>query len=170
MEDCKSELHKLLLEDVSLKLLFAIVLRWHHTQRLAGASLLVFANKQDIPGSMNELEIQDVCSCFQSITVWYMLNLPFISKVLDLPSIKSHNWRIWPCSAMTGDNLIKGLDWVVEDVARRLYYSSTLVQGSNAAKAPATWILRLVPLRNRDVYVWYRAVYTCSITRLFSRL
>jgi len=88
MQDCKEELHKLLLED-----------------RLAGASLLVFANKQDIAGSMNDREIRDI---------------------LDLTSIKSHNWKILPCSAVTGANLLDGLDWVVGDVASRLYYSSTV--------------------------------------------
>lgn len=45
-------------------------------------------------------------------------------KALDLPGIKSHQWRIQPCSAVTGDNLFKGLDWVVDDVGTRLYYSS----------------------------------------------
>lgn len=29
---------------------------------------------------------------------------------------------------MTGENLVEGLDWVVGDVARRLYYSTTVVQ------------------------------------------
>ncbi|TFK56284.1 GTP-binding protein [Heliocybe sulcata] len=87
MRDCRDELHALLLED-----------------RLSGASLLVFANKQDIQGSMSDGEIR---------------------AALDLDSIKSHNWRIWPCSAVTGNNLLTGLDWVVNDVAGRLYYSST---------------------------------------------
>ncbi|TFK22196.1 GTP-binding protein [Coprinopsis marcescibilis] len=89
MEDCKQELHSLLTED-----------------RLAGASLLVFANKQDLPGSMSDSEICDA---------------------LDLRSIKSHHWTIWACSAVTGANLVTGLDWVVNDVANRLYYSSTSV-------------------------------------------
>ena len=26
---------------------------------------------------------------------------------------------------MTGENLVEGLDWVVDDVASRLYYSTT---------------------------------------------
>ncbi|KAF8351084.1 GTP-binding protein [Amanita rubescens] len=90
MQDCKSELHALLTED-----------------RLAGASLLVFANKQDIHGSMNDTEI---------------------SEALDLESIRTHHWKIWPCSALTGDNLVQGLDWVVDDVATRLYYSTTTTQ------------------------------------------
>ncbi|KAJ7666500.1 GTP-binding protein [Mycena rosella] len=87
MKDCKEELHTLLLED-----------------RLAGASLLVFANKQDLQGSMTDVEIRDA---------------------LDLRSIKSHHWKIWSCSAVTGENLVTGLDWVVADVAGRLYYSTT---------------------------------------------
>ncbi|ETW84438.1 hypothetical protein HETIRDRAFT_381968 [Heterobasidion irregulare TC 32-1] len=87
IQDCKEELHSLLLED-----------------RLAGASLLIFANKQDIFGSMTDDEI---------------------TEALELQSIKSHEWKIWPCSAVTGKNLIEGLDWVVNDVAGRLYYSSS---------------------------------------------
>jgi hypothetical protein len=40
-------------------------------QRLAGASLLVFANKEDLPGSMTDAEIRDV----------------WLSFLLPLPSI-----------------------------------------------------------------------------------
>ncbi|EPQ59729.1 GTP-binding protein [Gloeophyllum trabeum ATCC 11539] len=97
MKDCRDELHSLLLED-----------------RLAGASLLVFANKQDIQGSMSDEEIR---------------------HALDLDSIRSHNWRIWPCSAVTGNNLVTGLDWVVGDVAGRLYYSSTVGEANRAMTA-----------------------------------
>ncbi|TDL29016.1 ARF/SAR superfamily [Rickenella mellea] len=100
MQDCKEELHKLLQED-----------------RLTGASLLVFANKQDINGSMTDAEIRDA---------------------LDLPNIKSHNWKIWPCSAVTGKNLVTGLDWVVGDIARRLYYSATMIPSSVAGDVVAT--------------------------------
>ncbi|KAF8554091.1 GTP-binding protein, partial [Imleria badia] len=92
IHDCKEELHNLLLED-----------------RLSGASLLVFANKQDIQGSMSDEEIREL---------------------LDLPGIKSHHWKIWPCSAVTGQNLVAGLDWIVHDVAHRLYYSSTAASSS----------------------------------------
>src|SRR5882724_5272656 len=69
LPDCKEELHSLLLEDVgtvythfliifSTKLFYKLL---ETQQRLAGASLLVFANKQDIQGSMTEHEIQEVC-------------------------------------------------------------------------------------------------------------
>ncbi|KAF8628159.1 hypothetical protein AX17_006029 [Amanita inopinata Kibby_2008] len=98
MQDCKQELHALLTED-----------------RLAGASLLVFANKQDIQGSLSVSEI---------------------SSALDLESIRTHHWQIWPCSAMTGENLVQGLDWVVGDVATRLYYSTTTAQGRTTHVSP----------------------------------
>ncbi|KZT13174.1 ARF/SAR superfamily [Laetiporus sulphureus 93-53] len=88
MQDCREELHSLLLED-----------------RLAGASLLIFANKQDLQGSLTSAEIRNA---------------------LGLLSIKSHHWKILPCSAVTGENLVEGLDWVVDDVARRLYYSTAI--------------------------------------------
>ncbi|KAL5508580.1 ARL2 [Sanghuangporus vaninii] len=100
MSDCKEELYKLLTED-----------------RLAGASLLIFANKQDISGAMTSTEIRDT---------------------LGLPSIRSHSWRIWSCSAMTGENLVEGLDWVVGDVAQRLYYSTTVVQPSTSSSIATT--------------------------------
>lgn len=61
MADCKQELHALLMEEVILfkskrnrKFYFTF------TQRLAGATLLVFANKQDIPGSLSSEEIRQV--------------------------------------------------------------------------------------------------------------
>ncbi|KDN48100.1 hypothetical protein RSAG8_03116, partial [Rhizoctonia solani AG-8 WAC10335] len=84
MENCREELHALLQE-----------------QRLAGASLLVFANKQDIMGSMSDAEIKEA---------------------LDLPSIRSHHWKIQPCSAVTGENVQAGLEWAVSDVAKRVYW------------------------------------------------
>ncbi|KAI9281590.1 ADP-ribosylation factor family-domain-containing protein [Sporodiniella umbellata] len=83
LNDCKKELQQLLQEE-----------------RLAGATLLVFANKQDITGALSEKEIKDV---------------------LELEDIKSHHWAILACSAVTGCNLLKGMDWVVNDVASRIY-------------------------------------------------
>ncbi|KIM84027.1 hypothetical protein PILCRDRAFT_6871 [Piloderma croceum F 1598] len=110
MQDCKEELHSLLQEDVRILELDQVVVDFVillGTQRLAGASLLVFANKQDIRGSMTDTEIRNA---------------------LDLRAIRSHHWKIWSCSAVTGDHLLEGLDWVVDDIASRLYYSSTTTQ------------------------------------------
>lgn len=87
MSDCKEELFGLLTED-----------------RLAGASLLIFANKQDIKGALSIQEIHEA---------------------LSLGSIKTHRYKVLPCSAMTGENLVEGFDWIVNDIASRIYYSST---------------------------------------------
>ncbi|KAH7105268.1 GTP-binding protein [Auriculariales sp. MPI-PUGE-AT-0066] len=86
LDDCRTELHSLLQED-----------------RLAGASLLVFVNKQDIPGSLTDVQIREA---------------------LQLDSIKSHQCKVQPCSAVTGDNLLVGLNWVVDEVGHRLYYTA----------------------------------------------
>lgn len=71
-----------------------------HVQRLSGASLLVFANKTDVAGCMTGDEILEA---------------------LKLNSIRTHQWHILRCSAMTGENLNEGLAWVVEDAKARLF-------------------------------------------------
>ena len=83
LEDCKKELHGLLQEE-----------------RLVGATLLVFANKQDISGSLSSDEIK---------------------QILDLDSIKSHHWQIIGCSAVTGARLLDGIDWLINDIASRIF-------------------------------------------------
>jgi len=40
---------------------------------------------------------------------------------LRLDDITTHKWTILPCSAMTGENLFEGLDWVVQDAKDRLF-------------------------------------------------
>ncbi|EXJ92315.1 ADP-ribosylation factor-like protein 2 [Capronia epimyces CBS 606.96] len=69
-------------------------------ERLAGASLLVFLNKIDVNGCMSVEEV---------------------TRALELDRILTHHWVVVPCSAMTGENLEKGLDWVVQDAKDRLF-------------------------------------------------
>ncbi|KAF4119274.1 ADP-ribosylation factor-like protein 2 [Geosmithia morbida] len=83
IDDCRDELQGLLQEE-----------------RLAGASLLIFANKTDVEGCMPEEEIL---------------------SALQLESIRTHQWRVLRCSAMTGKNLTEGLAWVVADAKKRLF-------------------------------------------------
>ena len=83
-QNCHEELHKLLQEE-----------------RLAGATLLVLANKQDLPNAANRSEIAE------------LLRLDEISQ--------SHHWKILPCSAVTGHNLVAGFDWLLEDVGSRVF-------------------------------------------------
>eukprot|EP00052_Salpingoeca_macrocollata_P015075 m.119498 g.119498 ORF g.119498 m.119498 type:complete len:185 (-) comp19544_c0_seq1:60-614(-) len=83
MQDCRHELAQLLQEE-----------------RLAGAPLLVFANKQDLPGALTSQQI---------------------AEVLELENIHSHHWRIQACSAVTGESLLAGMDWMLDDIASRIY-------------------------------------------------
>ncbi|GLE05939.1 hypothetical protein PINS_up021566 [Pythium insidiosum] len=85
LEDCKTELKKLLTQE-----------------KLAGATLLIFANKQDLPGALSVAEIADA---------------------LDLRSeqFSTRHWNIVSCSAVTGDGLIDGIDWLVADIASRIF-------------------------------------------------
>ncbi|XP_020257943.1 ADP-ribosylation factor-like protein 2 isoform X2 [Asparagus officinalis] len=84
LEDCRMELENLLKEE-----------------RLSGASLLVFANKQDIQGALTP---------------------PEITKVLNLEALdKTRHWKLVGCSAYTGEGLLEGFDWLVQDIASRIY-------------------------------------------------
>ncbi|KAK0737112.1 P-loop containing nucleoside triphosphate hydrolase protein [Apiosordaria backusii] len=69
-------------------------------ERLSGASLLVFANKTDVEGCMTGEELKEG---------------------LKLDEIRTHQWNILRCSAVTGYNLKEGLAWVVEDAKARLF-------------------------------------------------
>ncbi|CAP68422.1 uncharacterized protein PODANS_7_2700 [Podospora anserina S mat+] len=69
-------------------------------KRLSGASLLVFANKTDVEGCMTAEELKDG---------------------LNLDEIRTHQWNILRCSAVTGQNLKEGLAWVVDDAKARLF-------------------------------------------------
>ena len=69
-------------------------------QRLAGASLLVFANKQDIEGALTS---EEIC------------------EELELDAITTRHWRICGCSAFTGAGLAGGVDWIVQDIASRIF-------------------------------------------------
>ncbi|VDN95519.1 unnamed protein product, partial [Brugia pahangi] len=83
MDDCKRELGSLLVEE-----------------RLAGASLLVLANKQDLSSSASSEEIEEL---------------------LGLRNLKSHHWNIYGCSAFTGENLLEAIDWLCVDISSRLF-------------------------------------------------
>ena len=83
LQDCKKELHALLKEE-----------------RLAGASLLMFVNKQDLPKALSPEQI---------------------AKILDLKVMKSRHHHVQKCSAVTGNGLMKGMDWIVADIASRIF-------------------------------------------------
>ncbi|KAI9741740.1 MAG: hypothetical protein M1834_000126 [Cirrosporium novae-zelandiae] len=86
IDDCREELAGLLLEE-----------------RLMGASLLIFLNKTDVQGCMNEEDIQEGM------------------QGLKLDNIRTHKWAIFSSSAVTGFNLKEGLGWVVQDAKDKLF-------------------------------------------------
>lgn len=83
LETCATELHDLLKEE-----------------RLAGASLLVLANKQDLAGALSSKEVENA---------------------LELSKIKTHNWALYPVSAVRGDSMMEPFDWLVKDIGSRIY-------------------------------------------------
>lgn len=89
METCRDELFSLLNEE-----------------KLAGASLLILANKQDIAGALSSEEIADILQL--------KVNKNFSKR----------HWSILPCSAVTGDGLVGGMDWMTDDIANRIFMLS----------------------------------------------
>jgi len=85
LQDCKRELHELLKEE-----------------RLAGASLVLFLNKQDIPTALPPTEVAAVLE---------------VDKLRD----QRRHVHVVVCSAKTGEGLLEGVDWLVDDVAARAY-------------------------------------------------
>jgi len=63
---------------------------------LSRSALLVFANKQDQPGALAVDEI---------------------TSTLRLGDLKDRSWTIVPCSAIRGDGLEQGMDWLVEKIS-----------------------------------------------------
>ncbi|CAM9477724.1 unnamed protein product, partial [Laminaria digitata] len=85
LQDCKRELHDLLGQE-----------------KLAGASLLVFANKQDLAGALGAAEIAEVLG-------------------LGSEQFENRHWSIVACSAVTGEGLAQGVDWTVGDIGARIF-------------------------------------------------
>nr|QXF29022.1 Arl2 [Vischeria sp. CAUP Q 202] len=85
LDVCKKELHSLLQQE-----------------KLAGASVLIFANKQDLAGALSAEQIV---------------------AALDLRAdqFENRHWSIVSCSAVTGEGLVQGIDWIVRDIASRIF-------------------------------------------------
>jgi ADP-ribosylation factor-like protein 2 len=85
LADAKTELHALLAEE-----------------KLAGATLLIFANKQDLPGA---LTVEEICTFLD----------------LDDSLASKRHYQVLRCSGLTGEGLMQGFDFIVRDVASRIY-------------------------------------------------
>lgn len=69
---------------------------------------------------------------------------------MQLDAIKSHRWRIQPCSAVTGANLVEGLDWVVKDVAERSVMPLALERRAEEMRLDADEATSQIVLRSDD--------------------
>ena len=78
IDDAREELHKMLAEE-----------------ELRDSVVLVFANKQDLPGAMTAPEVTDK---------------------LGLQTLRGRQWFIQSTCATTGDGLYDGLDWLSRNV------------------------------------------------------
>jgi ADP-ribosylation factor-like protein 2 len=45
-------------------------------------------------------------------------------QALELDSITTHHWSIVDCSAVSGENLLPAMDWVVRDIGSRIFLFS----------------------------------------------
>merc|ERR1711904_519446 len=81
MEDAREELFRMLDDD-----------------EMRDAALLVFANKQDLPGAMDASQV---------------------AKKLDLHKLRNRHWFIQSANATRGEGLIEGLDWLSRNLAAR---------------------------------------------------
>mmetsp|Transcript_54033 Transcript_54033/g.101357 ORF Transcript_54033/g.101357 Transcript_54033/m.101357 type:complete len:181 (+) Transcript_54033:69-611(+) len=61
-------------------------------EELKGVTLLVLANKQDLPGALSAAEV---------------------SESLGLTAIRNRQWAIFQTSALKGSGINEGLDWLV---------------------------------------------------------
>jgi small GTP-binding protein len=64
------------------------------SELLSNAHLLVLANKQDLPHSMNGNQVMES---------------------LELSKMK-RNWFVQPCTALTGEGIYEGLDWLSQQL------------------------------------------------------
>ena len=67
-------------------------------KNLKNSVILIFANKQDLPGAKN------------------------INKIVEdyeLSKIKDHIWHIIPCSAVNGEGLVNGIKWLSDQLVFR---------------------------------------------------
>ncbi|XP_006806077.1 ADP-ribosylation factor-related protein 1-like [Neolamprologus brichardi] len=72
------------------------------SEALEGVPLLVLANKQDVP---NCLSVPDIKTTFSDCA----------------PKIGKRDCLVQPCTALTGDGVNEGIEWMVKCVVRNIH-------------------------------------------------
>uniref|UniRef100_A0A7S2V1M1 ADP-ribosylation factor-like protein 2 n=1 Tax=Fibrocapsa japonica TaxID=94617 RepID=A0A7S2V1M1_9STRA len=101
LEDCRRELHALLTQE-----------------KLGGASLLVLANKQDIEGA---LSVEAIATALGLKADGDPSSEDASPTIFSDPSFATRHWSIAGCSAVSGQGLLQGVDWIVDDIAARIF-------------------------------------------------
>ena len=57
-------------------------------------------------------------------------------QLLDLHALRSHSWHIQACSAQTGNGISQGFEWLIQDIAFRLYGNSANLAKPSALAEP----------------------------------
>jgi len=68
------------------------------SDELRGATVLIFANKQDLPNALSTAEVKDK---------------------MRLHQLHGQNWYVQGCCATTGAGLYEGLDWLAQAATKR---------------------------------------------------
>ncbi|ELU36610.1 CPS1 protein [Rhizoctonia solani AG-1 IA] len=99
IDEAKQELHRILAD-----------------REMKECLLLVFANKQDLPGGM--LLIVDVRLLL--ITLRRLAMSPAeVTEKLGLHRMRDRSWYVHPSCATTGEGLFEGLQWLSQNVKKR---------------------------------------------------
>lgn len=85
LADCRAELLAILTQE-----------------KLAGATVLIFANKQDLAGALSAGEIAEALG-------------------LRGEHFARRHWTVLAASAVTGEGLVEGVDWLVKDISSRIF-------------------------------------------------
>ena len=101
-------------------------------ERLAGASLLVLANKSDLEGSLGPQAIaralelgsndQDDGTAHESAAAETTNSSQ--QQQQQHPNHSSRHWTIRASSAVTGEGLAESIDWLVRDITDRIYFAA----------------------------------------------
>ena len=70
-----------------------ILLECLNDERLKDAAFLIFAKKQDLNGAISPIEL---------------------TKILEIEKIKNRKWFVQGCSAVSGQGIKEGLDWLTD--------------------------------------------------------
>ncbi|CDW52757.1 Arf domain containing protein [Trichuris trichiura] len=69
-------------------------------ERLISSTLAILANKQDLGDAVS---------------------IQTIHAALQLDKIRGNHWLCFPCSGLILDNLVEGIDWLVNDIASHVF-------------------------------------------------